>query len=116
MTKKYSGIYLDKKNNTYYVSTTFITKDGFEVRKCKRGFTTQREAEAWKQKEKIKISNMELNAEEKKKTKLEIMFDEYMKYQKLRVKPSTYEQKKSYLANHFIPYFNTISYYRIPRN
>lgn len=104
--KKYSGIYLDKNTNKYYVSTTFLTKDGYEVRKCKRGFETLRDADAWKQNEKIKISKTELKTEKKKKSKLTKMFEDYINYQSVRIKPTTLRSKKALLNTNFIQYFN----------
>ena len=103
--KKYSGIYLDKKTNKYYVSTTFLTKDGFEVRKCKRGFETLRDADNWKQQEKIKIARTELKVEKKKKSQTRKMVEDYIKYQQVRIKPTTLNNKRSYLDTYFMPFF-----------
>ena len=107
MSKKYSGIYLDKKTNKYYVSTTFITRDGFEVKKCKRGFDTQRDADLWKQEQKLFYSKVDLTSLENRKTPLEEMLIKYCKAERIRLKPTTIANKKTILENHFIPYFKT---------
>ncbi len=105
MIKKNGGIYLDKKNNTYYVSTTFITKDGFEIRKCKRGFKTLKEAEMWKAETKIYYSKIKYEKEVLLKTPLETAIEKYYKYIKLKLKPTTFDNKKAVIDKYVIPYF-----------
>lgn len=107
MSKKYSGIYLDKNTNKYYVSTTFITRDGYEVKKCKRGFETQREADLWKQEQKLFFSKIDLTSIENRKTPLEEMLVKYCSAERIRLKPTTIANKKIILEKHFIPYFKT---------
>lgn len=103
--KKFSGIYLDKKTSKYYVSTTFMTKDGFEIRKCKRGFDNQRDADKWKQETKIYYASIDIGREQIKKTPTEDMIDEYLKSVKLKVKKTTFQDIKSTLNNHFGAFF-----------
>lgn len=102
--KKYKGIYKDS-NNTYYVSTTFITKDGFEIRKCKRGFKTQKEAENWKVEQRVYYSKIKYEKEVQLKTPLEKAVEKYFKYIKLRLKPTTYDNKVAVINKYVLKHF-----------
>lgn len=104
--KKYLGVYLDTKTNKYYVSTTFTTKDGYKVKKCKRGFDTAKKADTWKQQTAIEIANSSYGSITGGKVGVAKLIDEYVKYRKATLKPLTLRQIDNALNKHFLPYFN----------
>jgi integrase len=103
--KKYKGVYLDKNTNKYYVSTTFMTKDGYEVKKTKRGFETAKQANAWKEEQKVNFSKVNGDQVIKTKTPTEQLLVDYVKFKKAKLKISTLSILKNILDNHFINYF-----------
>lgn len=104
--KKYKGVFLDKKTNKYYVSTTFTTKDGYQIKKCKRGFDTAKKAEVWKNQMAIECANSSYSSITGGKIVIPKLIDEYVQYRKATLKPSTLVHIKRYLNKYFVPYFN----------
>lgn len=88
--KKYKGVYLDAKTGKYYVSTTFRSKDGAYIKKCKRGFETAKKAEIWKQQTMAEYSEMSAETLGIAKAEMEQLFEDYMKKKKMKLKPLTY--------------------------
>ena len=103
--KKYKGIFLDKKTNKYYVSTTFTTKDGYQIKKCKRGFDTAKKAETWKNQMAIEYSNSTYSSITGGKVGISKLIDEYIQYRKSNLKPLSLSQIKLSLEKYFAPYF-----------
>lgn len=103
--KKYPGVYLDSKTGKYYVSTTFMTKDGYAIKKCKRGFDTAKKADAWKNQTTIEYSNTYYETTHNVKKGIEKLIYEYLDYKKAKTKPSSLKSIKHNLLLHFLPYF-----------
>lgn len=103
--KKYKGVYKDNKTGKFYVSTTFTTLDGFEIKKCKRGFKTQREANNWKEEQKIYYSKNNYSSSGAIKTPTELLLDKYYSYKKTFLKPTSYANMFSLLNSHFRGFF-----------
>jgi integrase len=97
---KYKGVFYDEKHNSYYVNTTFKTKDGYSIKKCKRGFSTAKKANDWK---------LEFTVEAKNSTTINVKGDTeriliyYIEYKKGSLKPSTLIMRKDVLLTHFLP-------------
>lgn len=86
---KYKGVYLDAKTGKYSVQTTFTTKDGYHIKKCKRGFETAKKAELWKTQTALEISNSYYSSALGCKKGLELLIEEYLERQKNKLKPSS---------------------------
>lgn len=86
---KYKGVYLDTKTGKYSVQTTFTTKDGYHIKKCKRGFETAKKAELWKTQTALEYSNTYYTSTVGCKKGLELLIDEYLNQQKSKLKPTT---------------------------
>lgn len=105
--KKYKGVYLDNKTNKYYVSTTFMSKDGFEIKKTKRGFETAKQANAWKEEQKLYYSKINGEQVIKIKTPIEQILNDYIRFKKAKLKISTLSILTAIMEKHFANYFKT---------
>lgn len=104
--KKYKGVFLDKKTGKYYVATTFTTKDGYQIKKMKRGFDTAKKAELWKNQTALEYANNSYTSITGGKVGIPKLIDDYVQYRKATLKPSTLIHSKRYLNKYFAPYFN----------
>jgi len=100
------GIYLDKKTNKYYVSTTFTTMDGNYIKKCKRGFNTIREAEKWKAQFTTECLNKTYLQLTSNKNEFEAVFDKFIKYKSSSLKPKSIELYTKFFKKHIFSRFN----------
>lgn len=105
--KKYKGVYLDAKTNKYYVSTTFLTKDGVSIKKCKRGFETAKKAELWKLQKGMEISQQSVYTLDNERNEMSKIIDDYITYIKPTVKPTTAAHKKCVLRDSIASFFKT---------
>jgi integrase len=97
---KYKGVYYDEKHNSYYVNTTFKTKDGYSIKKCKRGFSTAKKANDWKLEFTVEAKN---STTINNKGRLTSILINYIEYRRNNMKPSSLKTLKNTLENHFIP-------------
>lgn len=104
--KKYLGVFEDAKRGTFYVSTSFTTKDGITIKKCKRGFKTAKQAELWKVQTQLEFSQKDYCEFENKKNQLTSVVDKYIKYKSANRKASTLYDIKARLTRYVIPYFD----------
>lgn len=98
---KYKGVYYDETHDTYYVNTTFTTVDGYSVKKCKRGFSTAKKANDWKNTFAVELKNNDTLIT--KKGKLDSILIYYIEYRKNSLKPTSLKRIKLTLKNHFLP-------------
>lgn len=97
---KYKGVYYDDKHNSYYVNTTFKTKDGHSIKKCKRGFSTAKKANDWKLEFTVEAKNSNtIN----NKGSLERILINYIEFKKGSLKPTTTKSYYDILKVHFLP-------------
>ena len=86
---KYKGVFLDPKTNKYCVQTTFKTKDGFYIKKCKRGFKTAKEANLWKNKTAIEISGSNIDMTINQRTEVDVVIEKYIAFKSQKYKLNT---------------------------
>lgn len=97
---KYKGVFYDEKHNSYYVNTTFKTKDGYSIKKCKRGFSTAKKANDWKLEFTVEAKNSNtIN----NKGSLERILINYIEYKKAVLKPASIRLYSDTIRLHFIP-------------
>ncbi len=113
---KIKGIYYDSTHNTYTVRTTFTSKDKYKVQKCKRGFTSLKKAEIWKNEQYLKIKDTNYHNNQSVKMNLDEAITQYVEYKVKQVKPSTIYGIEKNLRHHLINYFGSkkVSDIRIP--
>ncbi len=80
--KKYPGVYEDKKNGTYYVTTKAKCLDGIYVSVIKRGFKTAPKAYAWKNEERVRLQNTYSTTINNNKTEFEKLFESFIERRK----------------------------------
>lgn len=103
--KKYPGVYLDNKTGKYYVSTTFMTKDGYAIKKCKRGFDTAKKADTWKNQTTLELANTSYETTHNVRKGMEKLIYEYLEYKKATTKPSSLKSIHNTLIKYFLPFF-----------
>lgn len=90
--------YKDEKTGKWYVVTGYTDWQGQRKQKCKRGFTTKREALKWEQMFKMQSSaDMDMT--------FEAFAEIYLKDMKPRMKLNSYLQKEYILEKKILPYF-----------
>lgn len=102
---KYLGVYYDAKTNKYVVQTTFTTKDGFRIKKCKRGFDTAKKAEMWKNETAIQLKKENHTTQTNKKRQLDELLEKYIDYKMTKLKPTTIYIMENRLRTHFVDVF-----------
>lgn len=103
---KYKGVFFDTKRATYLVQTTFTSKDGVHIKKCKRGFRTIEEANCWKQELASEIRWKNFQEICSSKSMMSLLIEEYIKFKSTNQKPATLSQTKQMLNKYFLPYFD----------
>ncbi len=91
-------VYKNKDNGTWYVMTQYTDWTGQRKPKCKRGFTTRREAVEWEQKFQQQTAgdlDMQFSA----------FVEIYYRDMKDRLKESTWQTKKNIIDQKILPYF-----------
>lgn len=104
--KKYLGVYEDSKRGSFYVSTSFTTKDGITIKKCKRGFKTAKQAELWKIQTQLEFSQKNYYEFENKKNMLKSVIKKYIEYKSSKLKPSTLYYIEKRLNLYVAPFFD----------
>lgn len=102
----FTGIYLDAKRGTYYVSTTFTDKSHTRHKLGKRGFTTPEEANEWKEQMYEYYNHNYINRDGKATTELGILIDKYLKSKSRNCKELSVFAFKNTLETHFLAYFD----------
>ncbi len=90
--------YKNKDSGSWYVVTQYTDWTGERKQKCKRGFSTRREALEWEEKFKQQSSgNLNMS--------FEAFVEIYTNDLKARLKESTWQTKNNIIQNKIIPYF-----------
>lgn len=103
---KYKGVFLDPNTSKYLVQTTFTTKDGYHIKKCKRGFETAKKADLWKCEQALHYSQTTYESNNIVRKGVEKLFYEYLEHKKNTCKPSTLQCTEAQIKVNFLPYFN----------
>lgn len=102
---KYKGVYFSPQTGKYLVQTTFTTKDGIHIKKCKRGFDTAKKAELWKTEQALHYSQTNYSSEQNSKCEFDVLLENYLNYRKNRLKMSTLTAIKMRLTKYLSPFF-----------
>ena len=90
--------YKNKDSGSWYVVTQYTDWTGERKQKCKRGFSTRREALEWEEKFKQQSSgNLNMS--------FEAFVEIYTNDLKARLKESTWQTKNNIIQNKIVPYF-----------
>ena len=90
--------YKNKENNSWYVVTQYTDWTGERKQKCKRGFSTRREALEWEQKfQQQSAGDLDMT--------FEAFVEIYTTDLKARLKESTWQTKEHIIRTKILPYF-----------
>ena len=90
--------YKNKDAGTWYVVTQYTDWTGERKQKCKRGFSTRREALEWEQKfQQQSAGDLDMN--------FEAFIEIYTADLKVRLKESTWQTKENIIKTKILPYF-----------
>ena len=103
---KYKGVFFDSERGTYLIQTTFTSKDGVHIKKCKRGFRTIEDANQWKEEVSSEIKCKNYQEICSSKSTMSLLIEEYIKFKSTNLKPATLFQTKRMLNKYFLPYFD----------
>lgn len=103
---KYKGVYLNPTTGKYLVQTTFTTKDGYHIKKCKRGFETAKKADLWKTEQAFHYSQTTYESSNNVRKGMEKLLYEFLTYKKNTCKPTTLAVIESQIKTYFLPHFN----------
>jgi integrase len=103
---KYKGVYLNPTTGKYLVQTTFTTKDGYHIKKCKRGFETAKKADLWKTEQAFHYSQTTYESSNNVRKGMEKLLHEYLAYKKNTCKPTTLTTMELLMKTHVLPFFN----------
>ena len=96
--RKKMPAYKNKDSGSWYVVTQYTDWTGERKQKCKRGFSTRREALEWEEKFKQQSSgNLNMS--------FEAFVEIYTNDLKARLKESTWQTKNNIIQNKIVPYF-----------
>lgn len=99
-------VYKKKSTGTYYVSFYYQDFTGKRIRKKKEGFLTKKDALAYEREFLLKEEgNVDMS--------FESLVDIYLKDCKVRLKPTTYENKKTIIYLKILPYFKEVNIKKI---
>ena len=91
-------VFKDKKNGSWYVMTRYTDWQGNRKQKCKRGFSTKREAQAWERMFQLQSSS-----------DMDMTFEAYAQLydadMKPRIKENTWLTKEHITRTKILPYF-----------
>lgn len=91
-------IYKDEKKGTWYVMVRYTDWQGVRKQKCKRGFSTKREAQNWERQFSMQSSgNTDMT--------FEAFLELYENDMRQRLKESTWDTKKNIIDTKILPYF-----------
>ncbi len=91
-------IYKDEKKGTWYVMVRYTDWQGARKQKCKRGFSTKREAQNWERQFSMQSSgNTDMT--------FEAFLELYENDMRQRLKESTWDTKKNIIETKILPYF-----------
>lgn len=91
-------VYKNKENGSWYVVTLYTNWTGERKQKCKRGFSTRREALEWEQKfRQQSIGDLDMS--------FESFCELYTNDLKSRLKESTWQTKENIIKTKLLPYF-----------
>lgn len=90
--------YKNKETGTWYVMTQYTDWTGERKQKCKRGFSTRREALEWEQKfQQLSAGDLDMS--------FEAFVEIYTTDLKARLKESTWQTKEHIIQTKIVPYF-----------
>lgn len=90
--------YKNKENGSWYVVTQYTDWTGSRKPKCKRGFSTKREAQEWEQKfQQQSAGDLDMS--------FEAFCEIYTKDLKARLKESTWQTKENIIQKKLLPCF-----------
>lgn len=90
--------YKNKENNSWYVVTQYTDWTGERKQKCKRGFSTRREALEWEQKfQQQSAGDLDMT--------FEAFVEIYTTDLRARLKESTWQTKEHIIRTKILPYF-----------
>ena len=90
--------YKNKDSGSWYVVTQYTDWTGERKQKCKRGFSTRREALEWEQKfQQQNAGDLDMS--------FEAFFEIYTTDLKARLKESTWQTKENIIKTKILPYF-----------
>ncbi|MDE6424958.1 MAG: site-specific integrase [Ruminococcus sp.] len=93
------SVHKDKSNNTWYVMIRYDDWTGERKQKCKRGFFTKREAQAWERSFLLQTAcDMDMTFKD--------FFEIYELDLKTRLKENTWLNKKHIISTKIMPYFS----------
>ena len=95
---KWMPAYKNKDSGSWYVVTQYTDWTGERKQKCKRGFSTRREALEWEQKfQQQNAGDLDMS--------FEAFFEIYTTDLKARLKESTWQTKENIIKTKILPYF-----------
>ena len=90
--------YKNRENGSWYVVTQYTDWTGSRKPKCKRGFSTKREAQEWEQKfQQQSAGDLDMS--------FEAFCEIYTKDLKARLKESTWQTKENIIQKMLLPFF-----------
>lgn len=92
------GVFKNEKTNTWYVMTRYRNWQGERKQKCKRGFSTKREAQDWERR-----FHMQNNAD--MDMTFEAFYEIYTNDKKARLKENSWITKQNIVESKIMPYF-----------
>lgn len=104
----YGGIYLDEKNGTYYVSSTFTDMAKQRHKLAKRGFKTLADAVKWKEERQYFYKTNIVDNNGIATNELGMYVDKYLESKARNCKELTIMQTASTLKNYFVNYFTNL--------
>ncbi|MBR3461322.1 MAG: site-specific integrase [Clostridiales bacterium] len=92
------SVHKDPKTGTWFVMARYTTVTGEKKQKCKRGFITKREAQAW-EREFLLADTCDVSMT------FETFAEQYLNEMRPRLKQNTFITKENIFRHHIIPYF-----------
>ena len=91
-------VFKNESNNTWYVMARYVNWKGERKQKCKRGFSTKREAQEWERTfQQQNAADMDMS--------FEAFTQLYEKDIRPRLKENTWQTKENIIEGKIIPYF-----------
>ena len=94
--------YKDEQRTTWYCSFYYTDFQGNQKRKVKRGFAKKKEAEEFER-------NFLVQQQQTSDISFDTLCTHYLNDCKVRLKPTSYLQKETYVDTHFKPFFGTMA-------
>ena len=91
-------VFKNESNNTWYVMARYVNWKGERKQKCKRGFTTKREAQEWERMFQLQTAaDLDMS--------FEAFMELYTRDMKNRLKENTWLTKEHIIRTKILPYF-----------